>query len=122
MPTEPEVDRSEEALAARRAKLAGIVAGQDNLNSAPLEQNSPQTAPQPLQAPTGRKQRSDAGKPRESFYVSIPGVRFDMNEAFGNEAYREWLWAKLPEGLGDTRAYIMGTVYDLLREIDRLRK
>ena len=68
-----------------------------------------------------RKQRSDAGKPRENFYVSIPGVRFDMSNDQGKIAFQRWWTGALHAGDAADKA-LLNTVRDqLLREVDRLR-
>lgn len=67
--------------------------------------------------PTGRKKRADAGKPRETFYVSIPGVRFDVGSVDGRTAFERWLSGSLTGQSAD----IVDAIRQVLREIDRLR-
>ena len=68
-----------------------------------------------------RAVRSDKGVPRESFYVSIPGVRFDMKEHEGFVAFGLWLDAQT-EPLGHPTSLAIGEIIrQLLSEIDRLR-
>ena len=62
-----------------------------------------------------RRTRSDAGKPRESFYVSIPGVRFDMSTEEGRAAVKTWIAQQGASPCVDD------IIDSLLREIDRLR-
>lgn len=90
-----------------------------NLDESALEARR-QALKDVTQAANGRKQRSDAGKPRESFYVTIPGVRFDMGIDSGRSAFKSWLQAALS---GEETAQFVPDVIDgLLREIDRHRK
>ena len=65
-----------------------------------------------------RKPRSDKGVPRDSFYVSIPGVRFDLNHDTGRVAFIEFLSRCVEEKKIES---VIGFVVELFREIDRLR-
>ena len=63
-----------------------------------------------------RATRKDAGKPRESVYVSIPGVRFDLTMTDGKEAFFDWVSTQIkPESL------LALAVGELTGIIDRLR-
>ena len=96
--TEDGIDRSPEAMEQRRQKIASML-----------------PAPPASQAPARRK-RSDAGKARETFYVSIPGVRFDMGIVGGREAFIAWLESQVGNA-----SDVLGAVKDVLKEIDHLR-
>jgi hypothetical protein len=53
-----------------------------------------------------------------SFYVSIPGVRFDMTNPEGRQAFERWVASAI-----DRRDMELGSIIRQLRnEIDRLRK
>lgn len=94
--------------AAAQERLKGILGTQP-----PAAANGTQ---EPGKESRQRATRSDAGKPRESFYVSIPGVRYDMNTSEG----RLELKAMIAQS-GATPA-IDSIIDSLLNHIDRLRK
>jgi hypothetical protein len=89
-----ELGMTPERLAERRAKLAADrVIGGTALEPGGTAKAS-ETIPAPLTTPTGRRRRTDAGKPkgpRDSFYVSIPGVRWDLAQDGGREAFNSWI-------------------------------
>lgn len=78
--------------------------------------------PEQLTAPqtNGRKQRSDAGKPRESVFLTIPGVRFDLAADAGREAYLSWVSGALASE--SCHQMIPASIEQLLAHIDRLRE
>ena len=92
---------------------------QSILSAAEKASNTP--VPEPPKPGIVRKPLSDKGVPRESFYVSIPGVRFDMKEHEGFVAFGLWLDAQT-EPLGHPTSLAIGEIIrQLLSEIDRLR-
>lgn len=67
-----------------------------------------------------RAKRSDAGKPRETFYVSIPGIRFDLAEDVGREAFKRWFGAAILEQ-GNMLVLCVKALDELFAVLDRLR-
>jgi hypothetical protein len=66
-----------------------------------------------------RAKRSDAGKPRETFYVSIPGIRFDLTVGQARESFMALIAQAMQSS--DTQPWVMQAIRQLLSEIDRLR-
>ena len=65
-----------------------------------------------------RRTRSDAGKPRETLYVELPGVRFNLGVSEGKDALSDYITALIAQG----DATALGKLVDsLLLTIDRLR-
>jgi hypothetical protein len=110
----PTVETRDEQLAADIAEVVSEAqrpALAEQLARTPTQQTETSTPES-----RARKTRSDAGKPRQKFYLSIPGVRFDMDEAEGRVAFHNHLDKQVADGQVDAVGAI---VRALLREIDR---
>lgn len=74
--------------------------------------------------PKPRRTRSDAGKPRvtkapEPFFITIPGVQFDMNVDCGIEAFERWLHDALCGN--QSCQFIPDMIKQLIEEVRSLR-
>jgi hypothetical protein len=102
-----ELNLTREQLAQKTEAITRVIAKPPDIILRDTSQQEPQRT---------RKPRSDKGVPRESFYLNVPAVRWDMSMAAGREEFNDWL-AGVVEG--DER--LRRVVEQLLAEIDRLR-
>jgi hypothetical protein len=72
----------------------------------------------PSQPTRTRKARADKG----AWYLSVPGVRFDMSQSEGRGALRDWVDAQQAIGLPAMRNAAHVVMSELLTHCDRLRK